>query len=531
MKKKVICILTGLMILISGTAGAVTYTLPEKMHNQLAIGSGLKGSFTVKSDGDLSRTPFLNAVSDASYDLRGLASGHDLHYYIFQENNGNQINMAELYRREGSYYFRSDMVQGKILGLSGFSVYLDSLFAGKGENPTLSSALMNYLSIPEDTREKQWKPVISKYENLLEMWLHDFTAQAEVVRQDNGSSAFVFSYVIPINEVKSKLISMFAEFAADTELQALLDTIMTSEQKDLYLNGALSYFYQEAVDSMNIRDDVRLSKRVSALGDMISSKLVLPLDPGITGYDRITVESSNGYSIYQLEGSERALVVGLPSIDLLNEQQYDTSVWFSRIDNTNPKTDKNSNLSVRADIRKEFSQYNDEEEKSHQAEHYSISIKQDTAWLPEAFKEEELAEWHDIEAGLDLHYHSKYSQNSATTLEIKATFMQDGSTVEVEGKIKTAAPWLFMPFEVVDPTEIGPNHPEITENYLTDWISNAASMIHHTEADETEAESAPEEAKVPVSESDNSTEPDSDVSDTAEAEPLPEGMETGENEK
>ena len=116
--------------------------------------------------------------------------------------------------------------------------------------------MLNYYSLPEDTREKQWKPIFNKYQNSLEMWLHDFTAQADVVKQENGSSAFDFSYIIPIGEVKNKLISMYSEFAADTELQALLDTIMPSDLKELYLNGALSYFYQEAVNSLNIQSDV-----------------------------------------------------------------------------------------------------------------------------------------------------------------------------------------------------------------------------------------------------------------------------------
>ena len=522
MKKTIICIITGLIMLWCSTAGAATYTLPEKMQNQLAIGSGLKGSFTVTTEGELSRTPFLNAVSDAVYDLRGMNSGHDLHYYLFQENNGTQTNLAELYRTEGKYYFRSDMVQGKILGLSGFSIYLDSLFEEKGENPTLTSALMNYLALPEDTKERQWKPVFNKYQNSLEMWLHDFTVQAEVVKQENGSSAFDFSYVIPVNEVKSKLVSMFAEFAADDELQALLDTIMTNEQKELYLNTALAWFYQEAVNSMDIQEDIKLSKRVSALGDQISSRMVLPLDPKITGFDRITVESSNGFSIYQLEGSEKVFVIGLPSFDLLNEQEYETSVWISSIGNAGADAKENQDFSVRADIKKTFSQYNDEEEKSHQEEHYEAKISQDTTYLPEGHRNDELAEWHDIEAELDLHYHSKYSQNSATTLEIKAGFRQNGSSVAIEGKVKTAAPWLFMPFEVKDPIEIGPDHPEITEGYATDWISNAASMIHHTEPSETPEEEEPAETAAPDPEPEDGKEADSDVNEDAEAAPIPE---------
>ena len=209
--------------------------------------------------------------------------------------------------------------------------------------------------------------------------------------------------------MKNKLISMFSEFATDTELQSLMDTIMTAEQKELYLNGMLTWFYQEAVNSMDIQEDIKLSKRVSALGDQISSRMILPLDPKITGFDRITVESSNGFSIYQLEGSEKVFVIGLPSFDLLNEQEYETSVWISSIGNAGADAKENQDFSVRADIKKSFSQYNDEEEKSHQEEHYEAKISQDTTYLPEGHRNDELAEWHDIEAELDLHYHSKYS--------------------------------------------------------------------------------------------------------------------------
>jgi len=529
MKKRIICIIAGIIMLLSGAANAATYTLPEKMQNQLAIGSGLKGSFTVTADGELSKTPFLNAVCDATYDLRGMSSGHDLHYYLFQENNGSQTIIAELYKKDGQYYLRSDIVLGKILGLSGFSIFLDALFQQQGENPTISSALINYLALPEDVKEKQWKTEINKYQNELEMWLHDFTAQADVVKQENGSSAFDFSYVIPIDEMKNKLIALFAEFAADAELQALMDTIMTPEQKEMYMNAALGYFYEEAVNSLDIQSDIRLSKRVSALGDLINSQMVLPLDSNITGYDKFTIESKNGYSVYQLEGKDKAFVIGLPSIDLLNEQEYEKSIWVSNIDNTNPK--ENKNFSVRADIKKTFSQYNDEEDKSHQEEHYSAAICQDTTWLPEAFKGEELAEWHDIEVSLDLHYHSKYSQNSATTLEIKFNYKQNDSSLKIDGKVKTAAPWLFMPFEVTDPTEIDPDYPEITENYLIDWISNAASIIHHDdEPDETETatDNQPEEQEETEKKTETSEENNSDVSDTAEAAPLPEETETGD---
>ena len=41
MKKKVFALIVLMIILVTGTCSAATYTLPEKMYNQLAIGSGL----------------------------------------------------------------------------------------------------------------------------------------------------------------------------------------------------------------------------------------------------------------------------------------------------------------------------------------------------------------------------------------------------------------------------------------------------------------------------------------------------------
>ena len=109
---------------------------------------------------------------------------------------------------------------------------------------------------------------------------------------------------------------------------------------------------------------------------------------------------------------------------------------------------------------------------------------------------------------------------------IKAGFKKDdGSEVMIDGKLKTAAPWLFMPFEITDPVEIGPEHPEITEAYGTDWVSNAPSLIHHTESTEAETEAPATDA--PETEPENSEE--QDASDTAEAAPLPEDTESGED--
>jgi len=36
-----------------------------------------------------------------------------------------------------------------------------------------------------------------------------------------------------------------------------------------------------------------------------------------------------------------------------------------------------------------------------------------------------------------------------------------------------------MPFEIIDPVPVGTEKETVLDPYITDWISNAASMIHH----------------------------------------------------
>ena len=117
-----------------------------------------------------------------------------------------------------------------------------------------------------------------------------------------------------------------------------------------------------------------------------------------------------------------------------------------------------------------------------------------------------MPDYDPAEISLDLHYSSKYAQNSATTLEINAEISRAESRLTVQGKMKTAAPWLFMPFEIIDPVQVGTNRETILDPYITDWISNAASMIRHIDT-QTEPESVPEgEATAETDAAENSPE-------------------------
>ena len=477
MKKRVISVIVLLIVFITGSCQAAGYTLPEKMNNQLSIGSGLKGSFSVSEEGEKYGTPFMKAITDAEWAVRGIRSGDDLHYYVFQTNDRDeQTALSEVYRKDGIYYLRSDMVQGKILAFPVLSQILASLFPESGENGSASSFIANIIKLPENIRKDKWEPVLQKYQNQLELWLAEFTVTADTVKMENGLSALDFSYEIPMDSIYEQSVKLIGDFVKDPEVTALLDTVMTDEEKKTYLNGNLLYFYLDALHALQIDQPVRMSKRVSAIGDVLRFRLELPLDERTTGCQSVDIETVDQLTVITVRKTGQIMVAAFPEVEKLKQQTYEQSAWFARL-NADPEKEK-ENIAVRIDIVKSNETY-EKDEKTHEINHYDIRILQDTKYLPADSDLTILPDYTETDINIDLHYSSKYAQNSATTLEIGAEVKQGESAMHIQGKFKTAAPWLFMPFEIIDPVPVGTEKETVLDPYITDWISNAASMIHH----------------------------------------------------
>ena len=482
MRKSIISLIALILAMITCTCQAASYTLPEKMSNQLAIGSGLKGTFTITSEGEKFSTPFLKAVSDADFSIRGISSGKDFHYYIFQtDEKENQSAVSELYRRDGICFFRSDMVQGKILALPTIGQYIEAIFPATGENGSSSSFVSGIISLPEEERKDKWDPVLNRYQNELELWLADFMFQHNTVKLDSGLSALDFTYEIPIEKVTDKIIDLYGEITSDAEASALLSSVMSSEERQIFANGNLLYFYQEALKSLDLEQPIRMNKRVSAMGDLLRFRLELPLDERTTGYRSLEIETVDQITLYTIRNEKKLLILSIPGTDTLKQKTYEQTVWYACINTEEGQNGIKDNRALRFHIKK-TNETHEEEEKTHETDHYSIIVQQDTSFLPEDTDLNLLPEYEDASIEINLHYSSKFAQNSATTLDITADIQQGTSSIKAEGTLKTAAPWLFMPFEVIDPIETGTKKEEVLIPYLTDWISNASSMIrHHTE--------------------------------------------------
>ena len=530
MKKWLFTVVALILVLAICTCQAAEYTLPEKMYNQLAIGSGLKGSFSISSEGEMFDIPilkelfdtrFLRTVSDAEYNIRGIVSGKDLHYYVFQSNEQDQQKaLSELYRKDGIYYFRSDMVQGKILEFPVKSAYIEQFIPSGGENVSPASFIANILSVTEQDQKDKWNPVLTRYQNELEMWLAGFAVGAETVKLENGFSALDFSYEIPIEEVNKQIVSLFEEFATDPEVSALLDTVMTQEEKALYVNSNLVYYYKEALSSFDMDKKLKMNKRVSAMGEVLSFSLELPLDEKSTGYDVLRIESVSDNNIYILQNQKEVFIFGAPEMkDSQQDDSSDKSIWLAKVYTDTSEHSQEENFSLRIDIKKNISVYKKgegDDAKNHEEDQYDITVEKDLTYLPQNVDTDIIPEFAPVTASVNLHYSSKYAQNMATMLEIDAIVKQSATTLNIKGKLKTAAPWVFVPFDINDPIQVGTDKAKELVPYITDWVSNAASIISHILPEETTQDTNEEKA----SDTSEMRQSDAGESESAETAPL-----------
>jgi len=487
--KKILFIATVVLcLMLICNSFAATYTLPEKMQKQLSIGSGLKGSFIIRATGSKFNTPFIDQITDAEFHIRGITSGGDLHYSLFQQNeSGQQSAVNELYRKDGIYYFRSDMVQGKILAFPTLSQYLDALFPLHNENTSSSSFVSKLISMSENEKKEKLNPILNRYQKELEMWLAEFTIQADTVKLENGLSALDFTYNIPMNKVFEKIINLYGEFTSDQELISFLDTVMTAEEKSLYFNNNLLYYYQDSLNSIDLSRSILMTKRVSAMGELLRFYLEFPLDERITQFHTLSIEMIDQLTVYTLRSSDKTICVAIPESSVFSAPSYNQSIWLACIHADGSSDNASESFAYRADIERNNEAYNDDSESSHETNQYHIVLQKDTKYLPEECDLNTLSETDDILIDIALHYSSKYAQNSATIVEVSASVSTGDSSLNIEGKFKTATPWIFMPFEVIDPIQTGAEIPSVIEPYMTDWISNAPSIIHHlSPEDETE---------------------------------------------
>lgn len=479
--KRFICSFLCLILLAACGTGfaAEKYTLPEKMIRQLEIGNGLKGSFVLHAEGTdplvLALTPF----QDVEMQLTGILSGAkgDWHWTMFQAGENEERNgLTELLQKGEAWYIRSDLLPGQVYFIPALTTAADSLYAPEGGNPAIASALVRWAQLSEAKQHALLDPVAEKMSRQLEAWLARFAGVSEVRTLDNGASGVDLTYVIPMSEIRLETVTLLQELIHDPEGMALLSAVLSSEQREVYSNDYLSYFYLDAMEALDNDYDVTYTRTVTTLGQPVSSQLEMPLDEARTGWQSLSLTENGGLYTLMLRGDDSLLTVIFPgSADFTQIDSFSTWVYYRSSRSDNPEAAVS--LAYRVIVSHESSLTSDEDEREHLRERWTILAESDLSRLPEGENPAEYPEMEPVKMDLNLHYSSREFQTSPTTLEAEGTLEAERISLRINGKIKTASAWVFTPFDTEGAMDLTEMNDVGRAFLLANWISAAGEQL------------------------------------------------------
>ena len=489
MRKILSLILCLMMVCIAAVSLADDNLIPSiKIQRQMQNdGNGVKGSFQIQSNASLTEQPFIAAIQNAEFDILRNASEDKWHLVVFQKDEaGQQINKSELYQEASGLYLRSDFLPERVYRFPGALDLIPESFTGTGENPSILPVIVSLASMsgPEKSR---WEPVLQKYSNMVETWLAGFATAPELQRNPDGTTQMKLIYIVPAADIRAEIITLVKTAAEDPEMVTLLASVLTDEQRAVYLNGGLEYYYTDVLNGVDFSGEIRFEKDVSTMGEMISSSITLPLDPAVTGYRTLAIYSGNGQTGYTLTGNDDVIRLVIPDglAEFTGQQSFEGTGYILRY--SSAADQKDGNLAVKLDVVKTFETYSDEETgKIHEIHHYKISAVRDTTDLPEGITDADFSAFEAINIDADFHFSAKAPQSSPVTLESSVSYQQGEFSVLISGKIKTAATWAFVPFSIENAKQLNGITAEEIGTSLAEFVQNASANIRRIEKTEGE---------------------------------------------
>lgn len=306
--KRFLCILMCLLMLVSGAAAEAGNSPTSVFRKQFIIGGfGFGGTVYVSASGVAPWLdvilPFtgaklqLRAIGESQGELIGQVGGNDRWQakMYTKDAQGEVQGLTYLYGDAQAMYLKSDLLPDVLLTAPVQDVhipyqlvdqeYLNLLAAFDpmglmvprvDGNVQAYSALTELAQIPDDVWAKDWAPVLEKYYTEIDMWLAAYGAAPEV-SGTTGNLTMRNVYRIPAEDLKAEAKYLIGLMMYDYELQALLVPYFTDEQRALYLNPSLVYFYEYCIDMLPLTGSIYLEREVTAMGETIGTSISMPL--------------------------------------------------------------------------------------------------------------------------------------------------------------------------------------------------------------------------------------------------------------
>lgn len=425
--KRVLCLLLCMMLAVPFAMAETADTLPKKFARQLTGGNGVRGYISITASG---LADWLNALlpfTATNIQVRAIGEKQgemsdsiddddDWQIKFYAENSADEaVGTTWLYGDPDGIYFQSELLPGTVLSLPMENVHLlyeifrgewtDLFFAfdpmgmkepGANGNVSAYNAVAEMLGIPADEWESDWLPVLETYFLQLDLWLASYGDPSFVTGEETGSLKMTATYTIPVEDVKTEAKYLIAQMLYDNDLQTLLLPYVTLEQRTIYLNQSMVYFYNACIDALDLTGDVVLSREMSALGEVVSTTVSLPIPPLpetltapageaaaalfelenkvlFTGMDRLTLTQSGAEKSIVLSGEKRTITIAA------NESAPDeyTTAWDGTLTVIPSGEEDESAIAAAFTCSKSYKAWQDEKYLNHETSGFAIAIEPD----------------------------------------------------------------------------------------------------------------------------------------------------------
>lgn len=306
--KRFLCILTCLLLLLTGAAAEEGNTPVNIFRKQFIVGGfGFGGTVYVSASGV---APWLDVIlpfTGAKLQLRAIGESQG---EMIDQVGGNDRWQAKMYTKDAqgevqgltylygdaeAIYLKSDLLPDTLLTAPVKDVHIPyqlvdqeflslltafdpmGLMVPQADgNVEAYSALAALAQISDEEWASDWEPVLEKYYTEIDMWLSAYGAAPEVSGA-TGNLTMKSAYKIPAEDLKAEAKYLIGLMMYDYELQALLVPHFTDEQRMIYLNPSLVYFYEYCIDMLPLNGSIYLEREVTAMGETISTSVSMPV--------------------------------------------------------------------------------------------------------------------------------------------------------------------------------------------------------------------------------------------------------------
>lgn len=495
--KRIICLVMALAMTFTcaGALAAQYDGLPEKMMLQMEL-SGLKGSVTLSATGNPELEALLNGLfQDTTLEIRGIRSSGQAQYQAYFQRGETQLGLTQFFGDEASFVLSSALAPEDKLRFSATESLLQQLLPqDEGMNPQWYTAGLKLLQVDEETWAASWEPALAPYEQALELWLNEYAAAPTVIRQEDGETRMQVNYEIPASAVKTEAAALVRSMLIDDTLRGLLAGIMSESQAAAYLNGDWAEYYAQRIDALNLTGTINLERQMALTGDVLYTKILLPVPAEETGYDTLMIYQEGDALTVTLAGSEDTLI-----FSVTEKEEGVSGIRVQGVVERQMMDDEEGSFRTEYSLLRTTRESIDDDGRQHQYESLTMTL------TPE--------EGDAMELTALAHFHSLSANRNPTTLELDASWKQGEMTLTLQGEFKTTSPWVLQVMDDTGAKDVASLSKQELEDILADYADGGLALIQQM------ATATPTDMETATTEPLQSVEPDN----TPTTEPAAEG--------